>query len=375
MNMKKIYNTILAALPALAALSGLTACDDDPVLPPLPAPSDPVASLYQDWDESTKIADFIKQGWNVVNPEGDLSGWYIRDFNGQNYATVSSYLGTENGGPYENWLISPPVNLDESPEKTLTFTTQAAYKAEGCSLEVYILDRWPLSSAKKVKLEAAIAEPPASGYSSWVKSGVIDLSAYSGVVYIGWCYRAEKGGGNNSTTYCVDNVNIGGASDLPPGTVYRSLRSDDSEDPGWTYENVKLPQNVTNVWSWTNHSGNWYLNATTNNRKQEALAYAISPVIELPADKTLTLTFSHAARYQTTLQELCGVVIRESGATEWIELPVPTWPSAGSWTFVSSGDIDITPWAGKSVQIAFKYGADSRGADQWEVNNLAIKAN
>lgn len=179
--------------------------------PQPPVEVEAVASLYCDFDQSDRIDHYTGLGWKNISEKGGLSGWYIREFNGNNYVTCSAYLGSENGGPYSNWLIAPPVDLTKSPKKTLTFRTQAAYAAEGSKLEVYVMNTDDPAKAQLTKVEAKIATPGASGYSSWVESGEIDLSQFTGVVYIGFNYTSEKGGQGFTATYCVDNVNIGGA--------------------------------------------------------------------------------------------------------------------------------------------------------------------
>jgi hypothetical protein len=69
-------------------------------------------------------------------------------------------------------------------------------------------------------------------------------------------------------------------------------------------------------------------------------------------------------------------VIREVGSEEWSDLDVPTWPSSGSWTFTNSGDIDLTHWVGRTVEIGFKYGGSATdGADTWEVRNVSLTLN
>ena len=339
-------------------------------------PIDPLPYLWKTWDESDRMSTYAVLGWVNKEISGGLDGWYISSYNGNNYIAINARYGSTAGGPYENWLIAPPVDLSKSNSKTLSFTTQAAYPAEGCTLEVYVMDSNDVTTAKRTKLEADIATPPASGYSSWTQSGTIDLSAHNGIVYIGWRYYSPKGGDGNSSTFGIDRINIGGAPEVARGTIYSALNSTDTElSEGWTFDNVITPQGMTNVWSWTNHNGNYYLNgnARRNNQANESLSYAISPAIDLPADKQITMSFMHAARYQTTLRDLCGVVIRKAGTEEWTNLEIPVWPKPDGWVFVKSGDIDLSAWAGQKVQIAFRYQSSTEGADTWEVNNLIVK--
>lgn len=189
--------------------------------PPTPPVTDAPGTLTCDFDSGNKIADYTAQGWALACTKGDLSGWYIKTFNNNNYATVSSYLGTAAGGPYENWLITPAIDLSKSEKKVMSFISQAAYPYAGSYMEVYVMTTPNPATSQSTKVNPAIATPPASGYSEWVKSGEIDLSSFSGVVYIGFKYYSDKGGQGNGATYCIDDFVIGktaGSSDPNPPT-------------------------------------------------------------------------------------------------------------------------------------------------------------
>lgn len=359
--------------------------DDGSDRPQEPVDVTPVASLFCNFDSSDQIADYLKQGWSNVVVSGGLSGWFIKNYQNNNYVSVNALKGTAQGGPYEEWLIAPPVGLSQSPKKSVTFRCQSAYPAPDCTLEVYLLDSADPRKANATKLNANIPVPPESGYSAWLESN-IDLSAFSGVVYIGWKYYSKAGGSNASATYCIDDVNIGGASggsgdkpDTPvtPGTssvIYEGLAPVANGADGWTFDNVVMPEGLSYVWNWRDYNNSFYLNgsAYANNSANAAEAYAISPVISLEGYTGVTAVFEHAAKFQTTLTTLCGLVIREAGSKEWTSLTIPSWPAAGSWTFSSSGNVDLSAFAGKRVEIAFKYGSTAQGADTWEIKNLKV---
>lgn len=176
-----------------------------------------------------------------------------------------------------------------------------------------------------------------------------------------------------SATWRVSKLVIttgeGGETPVDPtpgtGTLYEGLGEDDATCD-WTFDET--------VWSWKGYNNKYYLNASAFG-KDEAIGntyYAVSPVIDLSEAKSAFLTFDHAAKFQTTLRNLCGAVVRLEGATEWTALTIPTWPEAGSWTFVSSGDIDLSAYAGKKIQLGFKYASSDAGADTWEIKNLKI---
>ena len=161
----------------------------------------------------------------------------------------------------------------------------------------------------------------------------------------------------------------------PTSAIFSSLSENDLALPaGWTIQNVNNG-GLENVWSWKTYNDKGYLNGSGyNNGAVATEAYAISPVINLAGTTAPSLSFMHAAKFQTTLKELCGVYARVSGTTAWTKLSIPTWPDAGAWTFVSSGNVSLQAFAGKQIEIAFKYGSSAAGADTWEIKNLEVIA-
>lgn len=341
--------------------------------------------FFQNFEASTSFDTYKSQGWSNIMVLGGLSGWYIRNFDNNNYITVSAYNGSATGGPYENWLITPAIDLTKLEKKTLEFITQAAYTADNSYLEVYAMTSNIPSQSTNTKLNASIATPPSSGstYSSWVNSGLIDLSQFSGTIYIGWRYYSEHGGSNGSSTYCVDNVSVGGATeaDIPstpeppadPNALY-SMLNENAGSIDWTYDNISLGEGLSYVWEWKEYSGSHYLNGSgyAGGKAIPALSYAYSPAVSLAGVTGTKVQFEHAAKFQTTIVSLGKLVVREAGASQWTEFDIPTWPGTDSWKFVSSGIIDISTFDGKNVEIGFKYESTAAGADTWEIKNLKV---
>lgn len=180
----------------------------------------------------------------------------------------------------------------------------------------------------------------------------------------------------NTTEYVLGE---GGDTPTPPSTstVFESLSETDAAlSTGWTIDNVTTG-GLENVWSWKVYNNAGYLNGSgfANGSAVATEAYAISPVIDLTATTSPVASFDHAAKFQTTLRTLCGLYARPEGATAWTKLTIPTWPEAGAWTFVSSGNVDLSAYAGKKIQLAFKYGSSADGADTWEIKNLKVIGN
>lgn len=170
-----------------------------------PNPSgEAVSSLNETFPGKTKPT-----GWTSKAVTGDKD-WYYTEFNSISYAAMTGYKGT---APFDAWLLSPAIDMSKVSDKTLTFETQVnGYGSTTTTFEVYVLTSSDPATAGKTKLNATMAQAPASGYSSWTGSGNIDLSSFSGVVYIGFRYAATTDA--NYATWCVTNVklNAGGGS-------------------------------------------------------------------------------------------------------------------------------------------------------------------
>ncbi|MDE5774053.1 MAG: DUF5017 domain-containing protein [Muribaculaceae bacterium] len=149
-----------------------------------------------------------------------------------------------------------------------------------------------------------------------------------------------------------------------------------SSDEGWTFDNVKMAEGLNYVWKWKSGDYGAYLNGSAylNDSRFEAESYAVSPVIDLTMVTAATVSFDHAAKFQTNLTKDCKLVVREAGSKDWKELDIPTWPTPGSWTWVNSGAIDLKDYVGKAIELGLKYVSTSNEADTWEVKNFFVNA-
>jgi hypothetical protein len=186
-------------------------------------------------------------------------------------------------------------------------------------------------------------------------------------------------GVKNTSAYVLDGQSGGGSSDdsgstTTGSTIYSGLAETDTElTTGWSLDNVSLDENLSYVWSWKVYNSKGYLNASGYNTQAYASeAYAVSPTIDLTNVKSASVSFDHAAKFQTNLTTDCKFCVRVDGSSTWTVLTIPTWPTSGAWTFANSGDIDLSAYAGKKIQVAFKYVSTSSQADTWEIKNLVV---
>ena len=170
-----------------------------------------VASLYEDFEScGTKIPTT----WSDIVVSGNKH-WYVDDYDNDHYAVVTGYNGSN--PPFEAWMISPALNLDEASQKVFSFDNQqAGYGGGDDLLEVYVMTTNDPTTATKTNVtdQAAWAHSTTGTYSGWTASGDIDLSAYSGTIFIGFRYYAEPS--DKYDNWCIDNFRFGMESGATP---------------------------------------------------------------------------------------------------------------------------------------------------------------
>ncbi len=116
--------------------------------------------------------------------------------------------------PYELWMISPALDLDNATTKSAAFHSLVKYALTTSSAEVFLLDTKEGTPSTATKLSAITATAMLQGDSDWIASGDIDLSGFSGIKYIGIRYKALGGGqtggtARTATAFYVDNFTFG----------------------------------------------------------------------------------------------------------------------------------------------------------------------
>ena len=170
-----------------------------------------VTSLYEDFEGGN-----IPAGWTMIESGGQ--DWWCRQFDNNYYITASGYReGGTARPPFNIWLITPALDVASASEKVFSFRTQVnGYGSTTTELKVYVLTTNDPTTATRTDVTAQAQWPtaPASGYSSWVESGDIDLSSFSGTIYIGFCYEATEDA--NYATWCMDDFRFGTSGGTTP---------------------------------------------------------------------------------------------------------------------------------------------------------------
>lgn len=129
-------------------------------------------------------------------------------------AKVSAF---SSGGPATTWLISPAISLAGTTTPKLSFTSAAGFiSALTPQFRVYISTTYPGSGTPSTffttQLPATVPVPPSSGFSNFISSGLINLSAYAGqTIYVAFRYDGNDAAvpaSDATATYEIDDVKV-----------------------------------------------------------------------------------------------------------------------------------------------------------------------
>ena len=160
----------------------------------------------------------------------------------------------------------------------------------------------------------------------------------------------------------------------PPVTV-KSLPYEEtflSSIGDFTTDGVQVAD--TDVWTQDSRYG-MKATAYVGNANYESTSWLESPLIAIPSDATNPiLTFEHAVNKFAAIGNVATeatVWIKEEGG-QYAALTV-AFPTTLSWTYVSSGDVDLSAYKGKNIQLGFKYMSTADAAGTWEIKNLKVE--
>jgi len=198
-------NTIQKAALALFGLVTFTGCvtEDDFSIPTIK----PVL-LIENFDEVDFNQNLDYEGW-INYAEAGSKLWIERDFNNDGYAQFSSYQS----GDASNigWLISPAIDLSTAEnvvlnfESASNFVTNAANKLEVLISTDFSGDEAEIATATWTVLDAELADNTTNNY-TYVPSGNIDLSAFTGMVHI--AFKVTGNGNDQTGLFQVDKIKV-----------------------------------------------------------------------------------------------------------------------------------------------------------------------
>ncbi len=149
---------------------------------------------------------------------------------------------------------------------------------------------------------------------------------------------------------------------------------------GWNFNDASCPDGLTFVWTWSSQY-KYMKGSAFKNGVHAADVIAESPVIDLTNATAPELTFAYALNQYKLNNNLINVadfkgyayvMVKEEGASSWSELAEIPAPAKFSWDWID-GKFDLKSYAGKKIQIGYRYVSTAQVAGTWEIKNMVVK--
>lgn len=209
-------------------------------------------------------------------------------------------------------------------------------------------------------------------------------------------FKANLSINNGKPVVTVGNATISNWTEKPGGDI--NVDFDGGTQPGgetvvfeesfatsqgnFEIDNKQLPEGGTFVWkhdAGTPEGGNpyYYMKASAfiNKAAKASESWLISPEVDLSTATNATLTFMHIINHAGDMQTQQTLWVTETSAENWQQVTIPNYPAGNNWTEVSSGNIDLSTYAGKKIKFAFKYVSTTEAAATWEIYDVKVVAN
>lgn len=318
--------------------------------------------------------------FSVVNDVLPAAVPEVWKYDSHKYAIATAYVSsTRENHASDCWLVSPEIDLTSQSAAFLSFDQALNFfsNLETAKSETSVNIR-EVGTTEWTRL--TVPAYPASMSWDFANSGDIDLAAYIGKkVEIGFRYTSTDA---KAGTWEIKNVLIETTANHPvtpdtPDTPSTGIFSESfaSGQGNFTIETVSMAEGLSYVWKYD--ETNKYMKASAFVGSAKASdSYLISPVIDLAGATAPVLTFEQIINKFPSVdvaKQQISVCAREEGASAWTKLEMSEFGSNDGWKWIGSGDISLSAFAGKKIQIAFHYTSTDEASGTWEVKNIAVK--
>lgn len=178
-------------------------------------PVGPGTAFYtEDFQASIDNTDFDLPGWSNIVQSG-VRKWSEQAFEGNGYAEFSAF--GSNNALNEAWLVSPAIDMNAHTGETFRFDAAMHHldgDTEGNKLEVFVFTSFngtDAAGATKVNVTGLANLPTtANEWYEFVASGEIDLSSYTGNIYIAFKYTGSGSNTDFDGAFQIDNLVVSG---------------------------------------------------------------------------------------------------------------------------------------------------------------------
>ncbi|HNP32375.1 MAG TPA: choice-of-anchor J domain-containing protein [Flavobacterium sp.] len=200
----KNYKKIVLVFMALLPFTGCSPEND------IQIPNSTKYALYEEFLSNTVDGtDLALAGWTNFAQAGTVK-WKQGIYSGTKYAEFTSYQSAQASNIA--WLVSPAINMDTMDHETLAFDVAQAYVSSSAnSIELLVSTDYDGTNVLAANWTPISFTTPPLNYDTnfdFFSSGLIDLSGYTGNIYL--AFKCKGSGTNTSLdgTYEIDNIRI-----------------------------------------------------------------------------------------------------------------------------------------------------------------------
>lgn len=164
--------------------------------------------------------------------------------------------------------------------------------------------------------------------------------------------------------------------EAPSGEEFVALNESFATGQGaFTIEDKELGE-LDYVWTFDSQYG-MKASAYVENTNHAAESWLVSPEINLTAATSAILNFDHAINFNNAgaMSDNHIVAVSTDNGSSWAPLTDVAYPSNNGWTFIPSGDVNLSAYAGQKIKIAFQYKSSTASASTWEIKNVKVVGN
>lgn len=176
------------------------------------------------------------------------------------------------------------------------------------------------------------------------------------------------------------DVDFGDGTDVPePSEVVVLDESFNAGQGAFTIDNKDLG-GMNFVWAHKVFESVGYMKVSGyyNNTANACESWLVSPNVDLSKATKATLTFMHCDNNSkvdlAARQTVMTLWATEVATEQWEQIAIPTYGAGTDYVYVSSGDIDLSKYAGKSMKFAFKYVCNGDFSATWQIQNVKVVA-
>lgn len=148
-------------------------------------------------------------------------------------------------------------------------------------------------------------------------------------------------------------------------------------------QDVIMDPPLTYIWKYDAKYG-MKATAYVGGKNYPSQSWVVTPSIDLGRAKNPQLSFDQARKYGVEFLKECFVMASTDYAGDvtqchWDTIPYNQdeegnylVPDGSSWTFMNTGELDLSKYVGQKVYIGFQYNSSELGSATWEFKNLLV---